>query len=132
MGPQQHPPSCEHPDGYARVQNFRRGSRGARAEQKAGSAGCWALVHSMAAAGTGFPSAVTLLEPRSCGTRVGGFCVEVPGLTQIPREGPMRQKFPLRCPATGGVCFAGEEVFQSLLPRAGGWRGRKTSHSVLI
>lgn len=90
-----------------RVWNLCWGTRCAGAEQKAG---CWALACSVAAVGTGSPCAVTLLGPRCCGTRIEGFSVEVPGLTQIPREGPIRQKFLLPCPATGGVCFAGEDV----------------------
>lgn len=80
---------------------------------------------SMAARGTAFPHATSLLGPHCHGTRVGGFSMEVLSLTQIPREGLVRQKFLLLHPATGGVCFAGEEALQSVLQTTEGMEREK-------
>lgn len=51
--------------------------------------------------------------------------MEVLSLTQIPREGLVRQKFVLLHPATGGVCFAGEEALQSVLQSTEGMEREK-------
>lgn len=88
---------------------------------------------SVAAIGIGFPRAMSLLGPHCHGTRIGGFSMDVPSLTQIPREGLVRQKFLLPHPATGGVCFTGKEALHRVLCTAQrGWRGRKMFCSALI
>lgn len=53
--------------------------------------------------------------------------MEVPRLTQIPREGLFRKKFLLPSPATGGVCFAGKEALQSVLHSTEGMEREKCS-----
>lgn len=63
------------------------------------------LMHGVAAIGTGFRCALTLLGLCCCGTRIGQFSVEVSALTQIPGEGPIRLRFLLSCSAAIGVCF---------------------------
>lgn len=88
---------------------------------------------SVAAIGAGFLCSMSLLGPRCCGTRIGGFSMEVPGLTQIPREGLVRQKFLLPCPATEEVCFTGEDALHRVFCTArSGWRVKKMFCSALI
>lgn len=82
---------------------------------------------SVAATGTAFPRAMSLLGPHCHGTWIGRFSMEVLSLTHIPREGLVRQKFLLFHPATGGVCFVGEEDLQSVLHSTEGMEREKCS-----
>lgn len=70
---------------------------------------------SVATIGMGFPRAMSLLGPHCYETRIGELSMEVLSLTQIPREGLVRQKFLLLSCHRRGLLRWRESFAQSVL-----------------